>query len=61
MTGRADTPSDRDLQMPPRPINAIFNAVLALEARAMRVVSLPIGTSLLCVARKRRGRELDRP
>jgi SAM-dependent methyltransferase len=61
MTGRADSPSDRDLQVPPRPINAIFNAVLALEARAMRVVSLPIGTSLLCVARKRGGRALDRP
>ena len=55
MTGRADTASGRDLQVPPRPINAMFNGVLALEARAMRVVSLPIGTSLLCVARKKTG------
>jgi SAM-dependent methyltransferase len=55
MTGRANTASGRDLQLPPRPINAMFNAVLALEARAMRVVSLPIGTSLLCVARKKAG------
>jgi SAM-dependent methyltransferase len=55
MTGRADTASVRDLQVPARPINAMFNAVLALEARAMRVVSLPIGTSLLCVARKKAG------
>jgi hypothetical protein len=55
MTGRADTAPGRDLQVPPRPINAVFNAALALEARAMRVVNLPIGTSLLCVARKKAG------
>jgi SAM-dependent methyltransferase len=55
MTGRAETASGRELQIPPRPINAILDAVLALEARAMRVVSLPIGTSLLCVARKKAG------
>jgi len=53
MTGRADTGSEHDLQVPPRPINALFDAALALEARVMRVVNLPIGTSLLCVARKK--------
>lgn len=53
MTGRAETASEHDLQVPPRPINALFDAALALEARVMRVVNLPIGTSLLCVARKK--------
>ena len=52
VTGRAETASDGDLQVPPAPINATFNALLAAEAQVMRVVDLPIGTSIICVARK---------
>jgi SAM-dependent methyltransferase len=52
ITGRADTASDADLQVPARPVNAVLNAALALENRILRVVNLPIGSSLLCVARK---------
>jgi SAM-dependent methyltransferase len=52
MTGAVNTASEADLQVPARPINVIFNAALALEAQLMKVMNLPIGTSLMCVARK---------
>jgi SAM-dependent methyltransferase len=52
VTGRADTASEGDLQVPPGPVNAVFNALLAAEAQIMRVADLPIGTSIICVARK---------
>jgi SAM-dependent methyltransferase len=52
ITGRAETASDSDLQVPPGPINAVFNALLAVEAQIMRIADLPIGTSIICVARK---------
>jgi SAM-dependent methyltransferase len=54
-TGRAETASEDDLRVPRAPVNALFNALLAVEALAMRVVDLPVGTSLLCVARKPAG------
>ena len=41
-----------DVVIPSRPINAVLSALLRLEARALRVVDMPIGSSLLCVARK---------
>jgi len=41
-----------DFAMPPAPVNSILAALLALEARALRVADMPIGSSLLCVARK---------
>lgn len=41
-----------ELQVPPRPINALLTGLLALEARALRVLDLPIGSSLLALARK---------
>jgi ubiquinone/menaquinone biosynthesis C-methylase UbiE len=41
-----------DVVIPVRPINAILSGLLGLEARALRVMDMPIGSSLLCVARK---------
>ncbi|HVL69596.1 MAG TPA: class I SAM-dependent methyltransferase [Vicinamibacterales bacterium] len=41
-----------DIAVPPRPLNAALSALLALEARALRHVDMPIGSSLLCLARK---------
>jgi SAM-dependent methyltransferase len=41
-----------DVVVPSEPINAILGGLLRLEARALRVVDMPIGSSLLCVARK---------
>ena len=52
LTGRADTASDADLRVPPAPINAIFDGLLKVEAAWLRVGNLPIGSSLLMVARK---------
>jgi SAM-dependent methyltransferase len=51
-TGRAATASDADLKVPASPVNAAFDLALSAEARIMRHVNLPIGTSLLCLARK---------
>jgi SAM-dependent methyltransferase len=41
-----------DVVIPIRPINAVLSMLLRLEARAMRITDMPIGSSLLCVARK---------
>lgn len=41
-----------DVVVPAAPINALLRMLLRLEARALRVVDMPIGSSLLCVARK---------
>ena len=54
MTGRADTASDADLRVPSTPINTVLNAALAAEHAWLRVGNLPIGSSLMAVARKRR-------
>jgi SAM-dependent methyltransferase len=56
VTGRADTGSDADLRVPAAPINSAFDALLAAEGALLQVVDLPIGSSLLCVARKPGGR-----
>jgi ubiquinone/menaquinone biosynthesis C-methylase UbiE len=41
-----------DVVVPAAPLNALLAGLLRLEARALRVVDMPIGSSLLCVARK---------
>ncbi len=45
--------SDADLRVPIAPVNALFSAATIAEAALLRVTNLPIGTSLLCLARKR--------
>ena len=52
LTGRAAVPSDADLRVPPAPINALLSGATAIDGALLRVINLPIGTSLLCVARK---------
>ncbi len=52
ISGRADQASDADLRVPAAPVNGAFNAALAAESALLRLVNLPIGTSLMCVARK---------
>lgn len=51
--GRAGTASTADLQVPWAPINTTLDLALTLESAALRVMNLPIGSSLLCVARRR--------
>lgn len=45
--------SDREISVPPAPVNAILSAALALEAMALRVVDMPVGSSLLVLAARR--------
>jgi ubiquinone/menaquinone biosynthesis C-methylase UbiE len=41
-----------DLVVPPAPVNALLTQLLLIEARALRIVDMPIGSSLLAVANK---------
>jgi ubiquinone/menaquinone biosynthesis C-methylase UbiE len=51
--GLASSENGTDLAMPPKPINAILKGILSLESRAVSRVNLPLGLSLLCLARAR--------
>jgi SAM-dependent methyltransferase len=42
-----------EISIPPAPVNAALKALLDLESAALRVMNMPIGTSLLCLAKKR--------
>lgn len=52
LTGRAKQPSTSDFTVPIAPVNAFFDLGLAIEARLLSAINLPIGTSLMAVARK---------
>jgi SAM-dependent methyltransferase len=53
LTGLA-TPEEAgtDVVLPPMPINTVLTWLVRLEASALRITDMPIGSSLLCVARK---------
>jgi SAM-dependent methyltransferase len=42
-----------DIGVPAAPINAALSGLLAVEAKALRFVDMPLGSSLLALARKR--------
>jgi SAM-dependent methyltransferase len=44
----------REISVPSKPINSLFTGILSLEAQALRMINMPIGSSLLVLARKRR-------
>ncbi|HSC29108.1 MAG TPA: class I SAM-dependent methyltransferase [Vicinamibacterales bacterium] len=44
--------SNLEISLPPRPVNALLTAALAVEAAALRVADMPLGSSLLALARK---------
>ncbi len=52
----ADAAAAREIAVPVWPVNAVLTALLRIEALALRVVNMPAGTSILCVARKPPGR-----
>lgn len=52
LTGRAAEASDADLAVPAAPLNSLLNAVLTAEAALLSRTNLPIGTSIMAVARK---------
>jgi hypothetical protein len=41
-----------EITVPMAPINAALTALVSLEAVALRAVNMPIGSSLMCLARK---------
>jgi SAM-dependent methyltransferase len=43
---------DTDIAIPSAPVNALLTAVVMAEARVARLVSLPVGSSLLVVGKK---------
>jgi len=44
--------SEDEITIPPAPVNAALSGLLAIEAAALRVVNMPVGSSLLAVAKK---------
>jgi hypothetical protein len=52
LTGRDTRPSAVEFTVPPVPVNAILDAALAIEAGLARFVNLPVGSSIMAVARK---------
>lgn len=53
-TGRDAVASDADLRLPAAPINLALNALLTAEHALLRMTNLPVGSSVMAVARKRR-------
>lgn len=47
-------PSETEISVPSAPVNALLSAALAVESWALRVADLPIGSSVICLARKPR-------
>ena len=45
--------SDAEISVPAAPINRALSALLSLEAAALRVVNMPLGSSVMAVAQKR--------
>ena len=41
-----------DFRMPPAPLNGLLSLMLMAEAGVLRLIDLPIGSSILCLARK---------
>jgi SAM-dependent methyltransferase len=50
--GGAVAAGEAEITVPPAPVNAALTALVSLEALALRAVNLPIGSSLMCLARK---------
>jgi ubiquinone/menaquinone biosynthesis C-methylase UbiE len=50
---REEPRADSDIGVPPAPVNAALTAAVRVEAALQRRVAMPVGSSLLVVARKR--------
>lgn len=42
-----------DFYLPPTPINTVLSGALAIEGQALKWLNMPVGSSVLCLARKR--------
>ena len=45
-------PGEDEMNIPIAPVNAALTALVSLEALALRAINMPIGCSLMCLARK---------
>ena len=45
---------EAEITVPSPPVNAALSALVSLEALALRAINMPIGSSLMCLARKAR-------
>jgi SAM-dependent methyltransferase len=45
--------SEAEISVPPAPLNTALTALLRLEATALRIVNMPLGSSVMAVAQKR--------
>ena len=45
-------PGEFDINVPPAPVNSLLSGLVWMEAAALRGVNMPIGSSILCRARK---------
>jgi SAM-dependent methyltransferase len=50
-SGGALEAGELEIRMPPAPVNAALTGLLRVEAAALRLVNMPIGSTLLCHAR----------
>ena len=46
------TAGEGEITVPIAPINTVLTALVSLEAAALRAINMPIGSSLMCLARK---------
>lgn len=53
VVGQGEQAGETEMQVPPAPVNAVLSGALRVEATLMRVASLPAGSSVMCVARRR--------
>jgi SAM-dependent methyltransferase len=51
-TAKDGQTSESEIMVPMAPVNAALTALVSLEAIALRVVNMPLGSSLMCLARK---------
>jgi SAM-dependent methyltransferase len=49
---RSERDAHREIAVPPAPVNAAMSAVMWLESLWLRFFNVPVGSSLLCLARK---------
>ncbi|HUE84967.1 MAG TPA: hypothetical protein VMO26_02715, partial [Vicinamibacterales bacterium] len=45
-------PGEFEIRVPPAPVNSLLTGLVWLESKALGHVDMPVGSSLLCHARK---------
>ncbi len=52
LIGSGDQAAETEMRVPAAPVNAALAGLLRLDAALMRVAALPVGSSVMCVARR---------